>query len=116
MQQTKFCGENKMIEEGGQFFFTSIPIGEGVWMQKKTYKSENCMIQKTILKKDCIAYPITSPFGIINAFPNDTFVMHQDSVIVWTRQIRDLASECKIKELRNSTGTISKLDSNTYKL
>jgi hypothetical protein len=59
---------------------------------------------------------ITSPFGIVKALPNDTFVMHQDSVIVWPRQIRDLASECKIKELRNSTGTISKLDYNTYKL
>ena len=84
-------------------------------MQKKTNKSENCVIQKIIMRKDCITCPITSPFGIVKDLPNDTFVRHQDSVFVWTRQIRDLASECKIKELRNSTGH-SKLDSNTYKL
>ena len=116
MQKTKLCGENNMVEDGGHLSYTSFPNGEGVWMQKKTYKSENCMIQKIMIKKDCIDCPITSPFGILKALPNDTFVMHQDSVIVWNRQIRDLASECKIKELRNSTGTISKLDYNTYKL
>jgi hypothetical protein len=48
-------------------------------------------------EKDCINCPITSPFGIVKALPNDTFVMQQDSFIVWTRQIRDLESECKIK-------------------
>jgi hypothetical protein len=51
------------------------------------------------MKKDCIDCPITSPFGIIKALPNDTFVMHQDSVIVWNRQIRDLASEFQICNL-----------------
>jgi hypothetical protein len=51
MQETKLCGENKMIEDGGQTSFTSTPNGEGVWMQKKTYKSENCIIQKIIMKR-----------------------------------------------------------------
>ena len=46
----------------------------------------------------------------VKALPKDSFVMHQDSVIVWIQQTRDLARELKIKELRNGTGTISKLD------
>jgi hypothetical protein len=43
-------------------------------------------------------------------------VYHQDSVIVWIQQKRDLEKECKIKRKRKSTVTISKIDDNTYKL
>jgi hypothetical protein len=32
MQQTKLCGENKMIEDENQYVFTSEPTGEGVWI------------------------------------------------------------------------------------
>jgi hypothetical protein len=43
-------------------------------------------------------------------------VYHQDSVIVWVQPKRNLEEECKIKIKRKSTGTITKLDDNTYKL
>jgi hypothetical protein len=48
--------------------------------------------------------------------PRETFVYHQDSVIVWIQPKRNLEKECKIKRKRKSTGTITKIDDNTYKL
>ena len=116
MKQTKRCGENQMIGDENQFSFTSTPKGEGVWMQKISFTTENCMVQKITLKKDCATCPTTSPFGILKEKPNETFLYHQDSVIVWIQQNRDLGKECKIKEKRKSTGTITKIDENTYKL
>ena len=116
MQQTKLCGENKMTEDGNQYVFTSEPTGEGVWMQTETFKAENCMLQKIMLKKDCSACPITSPFGPLKVNGNETFVFHDDSVIIWSKQNRNLEKECKIKQLRKSSGSIIKISENTYKL
>ena len=116
MQQTNICGENKMTEDGNQYVFTSEPTGEGVWMQTETFKAENCMLQKIISKKDCSACPVTSPFGPLKVNGYETFVFHEDSVIIWSKQNRNLEKECKIKQLRKSSGSIIKISENTYKL
>ena len=41
MKQTKRCGENQMIGDENQFSFTSTSTGEGVWMQKVFFTTEN---------------------------------------------------------------------------
>jgi hypothetical protein len=74
------------------------------------------MVQKISLKKDCATCPTTCSFGILKEKPRETFVYHQDSVIVWIQPKRNLEKECKIKRKRKSTGTITKIDDNTYKL
>ena len=116
MQQTKLCGENKMIKDENQYVFTSEPIGEGVWMQKETFQAENCILQKIILRKYCSACPVTSPFGPLKVNENKMFVFHDDSIIIWSKQNRNLEKECKIKQLRKSSGSIRKISENTYKL
>jgi hypothetical protein len=62
MQQTKLCGEKIMTEDGNQYVFTSEPTGEGVWMQTETFKAENCMLQKIILKKRLQCMPSNFTF------------------------------------------------------
>jgi hypothetical protein len=53
---------------------------------------------KDTIKKDCATCPTISPFGILKEKPIETFVYHQDSVIVWIQSKRDLEKECKIKK------------------
>ena len=42
-------------------------------------------------------------------------VFYDDSVIIWSKQNRNLEKECKIKILRNNSGSIIKMNENTYK-
>ena len=60
------------------------------WMQKETFQAENCILQKIIVRKDCSACPVTSPFGPLKVNENETFVFHDDSVIIWSKQNRKL--------------------------
>ena len=78
-----------MIEDENQYVFTSEPTSEGVWMQKETFKTENCMLQKIILRKDCNACQVTSPFGPLKVNENETFVFHDNSIIIWSKQTRN---------------------------
>ena len=85
-------------------------------MQKETFKAENCMLKKIISRKDCNACLVTSLFGPLKVNGNETFVFHDDSAIIWSKQNRNLERECKIKQLRKSSGSIVKISENTYKL
>jgi hypothetical protein len=88
-QTTKLCGDNKMIEDGGQLSFTSTPNGEVVRIKKKTFKSENYMIQKIIMKKR------------MHRLPNNLYVWDRKSCTKRLHQCVDSTNKGSGKRMQN---------------
>lgn len=110
------CVNNLMEGSADSPSFTASPEGDGVWMQTKEYRVVNCMLQKIIIRKDCLYCPITSPFGLLTNNSEVSFVRHHDSIIVWDTTKANISGQCNLKELKSGLGLVHKVDSNSLKL
>jgi hypothetical protein len=102
--------------EGAQdsFAFTASPVGEGAWMQTKEYGIINFLLQRITLRKDCLNCPISSPYGILTNNSDVSLVRHHNSIIVWDAS--NISDQCRLKELKNGKGLVSKVDTSSFKL
>jgi hypothetical protein len=97
--ETHDCSGNKMEQIGPDLYaYKAEPIGEGTWMQQKEYIIRNCVEQQITLKKDCLACPITSPYGILTNSSTDTSAMTHDATIVWSPMNYTEDEKCKVKK------------------
>ena len=116
MVQYHRCFENGMEGAKDSFAFTASPVGPGAWMQTKEYGIINCLLQRITLRKDCVKCPITSPYGILTNNSETSFVRHRDSIIVWDASKANISDQCNLKELKNGTGLVTKVDTSSLKL
>ena len=115
--ETHDCSGNKMEQIGPDLYaYKAEPIGEGTWMQQKEYIIRNCVEQQITLKKDCLACPITSPYGILTNSSTDTSAMTHDATIVWSPMNYTEDEKCKVKKIHDGNGIKTKLADNTFKL
>jgi hypothetical protein len=96
------------------FAFTASPVGEGAWMQTKEYGIINFLLQRITLRKDCLNCPISSPYGILTNNSDVSLVRHHNSIIVWDAS--NISDQCRLKELKNGKGLVSKVDTSSFKL
>jgi len=116
MVQYHRCFENGMEGAQDSFAFTASPVGEGAWMQTKEYGIINCLLQRITLRKDCLNCPISSPYGILTNNSDVSFVRHHNSIIVWDASKANISDQCRLKELKNGTGLVTKVDTSSLKL
>jgi hypothetical protein len=116
--ETHGCSGNKMEQIGQDLYaYKAEPIGKGTWMQHKEYIIRNCVEQQiTLKKKNCLACPITSPYGILTNSSTDTSAMTHDATIVWSPMNYTEDEKCKIKKIPDGNGIKTKLADNTFKL
>jgi hypothetical protein len=115
--ETHDCFGNKMEQIGPDLYaYKAEPIGEGTWMQQKEYIIRNCVEQQITLKKDGLACPITSPYGILTNSSTETSAMTHDATIVWSPMNYTEDEKCKIKKIHDGNGIKTKLADNTLKL
>jgi hypothetical protein len=84
-------------------------------MQTKEYGIINCMLQRITLRRDCLNCPISSSYGILTKNSDVSFVQHHDSIMVGDASNANISNQCRLKELKNVTGLVSKVDTSSFK-
>jgi hypothetical protein len=69
-----------------------------------------------VLKKDCLACPVVSPYGSLTNNSDATSYLGRDSTIIWKTPHLEDEERCKLKRVNSATGIVTKIGEGSLKL
>jgi hypothetical protein len=117
MVETRECAGNKMTQQDTDVYtYDKTPTGVGTWMQTVVETTTNCATRKIVLKKDCLACPVVSPYGSLTNNSDATSYLGRDSTIIWKTPHLEDEERCKLKRVNSATGIVTKIGDGSLKL